>query len=57
MRQTKVGEQDQDVWFSRKDGAGKYNDCERLTDVNNKFNNAVLGLNTTGNFYVPFEFL
>ena len=44
----KGGDQDQDVWFSRKDGAGKYNDCERLTDVNNKYNNAVLGLNSNG---------
>jgi len=44
----KGGEQDQDVWFSRKDADGGYSDCERLKDVNNKFNNAVLGLNSTG---------
>lgn len=44
----KGGEQDQDVWFSRKDDKGGYSDCERLKDVNNKFNNAVLGLNNTG---------
>ena len=44
----KGGDQDQDVWFSRKDDKGGYSDCERLTDVNNKFNNAVLGLNTGG---------
>tara|TARA_B110000285_G_scaffold144403_1_gene161300 strand:- start:1973 stop:3484 length:1512 start_codon:yes stop_codon:yes gene_type:complete len=44
----KGGELDQDVWFSRKDTSGGYSDCKRLTDVNNKFNNAVLGLNTGG---------
>ena len=40
--------QDQDIWFSRKDGAGSYGDCERLKGVNNKYNNAVLGVNKTG---------
>ncbi len=44
----KGGELDQDVWFSRKDENGGYSDCERLTDVNNKFNNAVLGLGKGG---------
>ena len=44
----KGGESDQDVWFSRKDNNGGYSDCERLTDVNNKLNNAVLGLNNAG---------
>ena len=44
----KGGELDQDVWFSRKDGSGGYVDCERLKDVNNKYNNAVLGMNKGG---------
>lgn len=42
------GEQDQDIWFSTKDENGNYTDCQRLKDVNNKFNNAVVGLSTNG---------
>lgn len=42
------GENDQDVWYSVKDENGNYTDCQRLKDVNNKFNNAVVGLSTNG---------
>jgi outer membrane protein OmpA-like peptidoglycan-associated protein len=43
------GKFDQDVWFSRRDNTGGYNNCEPLKDVNNKFNNAILGINKLGN--------
>lgn len=42
------GESDQDIWFSKKDKDGSYGDCQRLTDINNKYNNAVLGLGKGG---------
>lgn len=42
------GEMDQDIWFSKREKDGSYGDCQRLTDVNNKFNNAVLGLGKSG---------
>jgi hypothetical protein len=42
------GENDQDIWFSKKEKDGSYTDCQRLTDVNNKYNNAVLGLGKGG---------
>lgn len=44
----KGGEYDQDIWFSTRDQDGKYTDCERLKSLNNKFNNAILGLNDDG---------
>jgi hypothetical protein len=43
------GENDQDIWFSKREKDGSYTDCQRLTDVNNKYNNAVLGLGKGGN--------
>lgn len=42
------GESDQDIWFSKRDKDGSYGDCQRLTDINNKYNNAVLGLGKGG---------
>ncbi|MCE2711216.1 MAG: SprB repeat-containing protein [Cryomorphaceae bacterium] len=46
------GEYDQDIWFSRKSGDG-YTDCQLLKSINNKYNNAVIGLNANGsNMYV-----
>ncbi len=42
------GFQDQDVWYSTKDTNGHYIDCKRLKSVNNKFNNAVLGISDSG---------
>lgn len=44
----KGGEFDQDIWFSTRDKDGKYTDCERLKSLNNKFNNAILGLSAKG---------
>ena len=46
--QNKGGEYDQDIWFSERDQNGKYTDCERLKSLNNKFNNAILGLSNKG---------
>lgn len=42
------GESDQDIWFSKREKDGSYGDCQQLTDVNNKYNNAVMGLNRSG---------
>ena len=42
------GELDQDIWFSKREKDGSYGDGQRLTDVNNKYNNAVLGLGQGG---------
>lgn len=42
------GESDQDIWFSKRDKDGSYGDCQRLTEINNKYNNAVLGLGKGG---------
>ncbi len=51
--ENKGGEMDQDIWFSVKDENGGYGDCERLKDLNNKFNNAVVSLGKNGsNMYV-----
>ena len=44
----KGGETDQDIWYSRKDENGGYSNCARLKGVNNKFNNAVVGINQGG---------
>lgn len=46
--ENKGGEEDQDIWYSRRDENGDYIDCARLTDLNNKFNNAVAGLSKDG---------
>ncbi len=43
------GFHDQDVWYSTKDENGNYVDCKPLKSVNNKFNNAVLGISNAGN--------
>jgi hypothetical protein len=42
------GEMDQDIWFSKRANDGSYSDCQRLKDINNKYNNAVMGLNKSG---------
>ena len=44
----KGGENDQDIWRSQLDESGNYVSSELVKDVNNKYNNAVLGLNKTG---------
>jgi outer membrane protein OmpA-like peptidoglycan-associated protein len=43
------GEYDQDIWFSIRGANGKYSDSEQLKVLNNKFNNAIVGINTEGN--------
>ena len=45
----KGGENDQDIWYSKKDKDGNYTDCQPLKDFNNKYNNAVFGINKAGN--------
>lgn len=45
----KGGEYDQDIWYSSKNDDGTYTDCKRLKSVNNKFNNAIIGLAENGN--------
>lgn len=42
------GMEDQDIWFSKRDG-GDYSKAEKLKNVNNKYHNAVVGLSTDGN--------
>lgn len=41
-------ENDQDIWVSYRDENGSYSDSKQLKSLNNKFNNAVLGLNSNG---------
>lgn len=38
------GETDQDIWFATRNAQGQYDGCDRLKDLNNKFNNAVVSL-------------
>lgn len=47
--------QDQDIWYSKKESANTYSDCKPLTDLNNKFNNAVLGINKAGTAMYVFN--
>ncbi len=42
------GEYDQDIWYSSRNTDGSYTDCKRLNSLNNKFNNAILGLGEKG---------
>lgn len=44
----KGGEQDQDIWFSKRSASNTYDQSERLTALNNKYNNAIFGLNKAG---------
>ena len=46
--QNKGGEYDQDIWYSSRNDDGSYTDCKRLKSLNNKFNNAILGLGDDG---------
>jgi outer membrane protein OmpA-like peptidoglycan-associated protein len=43
------GEFDQDIWFSKRAEDGKYSQAESIKNINNKFNNAVVGINAAGN--------
>jgi len=44
----KGGPNDQDIWYSTKDENGNYTDSKKLKNLNNKFHNAVLGINKNG---------
>ncbi len=46
--QNKGGEIDQDIWYSVRNDEGFYTDCKRLKSLNNKLNNAILGLSDQG---------
>ena len=45
----KGGEYDQDIWFNTRNDDGTYTDCKRLKSLNNKFNNAIIGMGDNGN--------
>ena len=47
-QKNKGNENDQDIWVSYKDENGGYSDSKQVKKLNNKFNNAVLGLNSSG---------
>ncbi len=47
-RKNKGGEFDQDIWYSTRNSDGTYTNCKRLKSLNNKFNNAILGLSDKG---------
>ena len=44
----KGNENDQDIWVSERSEEGGYSNPQQVKELNNKFNNAVLGLNATG---------
>ena len=43
------GIDDQDIFFAKRESDGSYSNVSSLSDMNNKFNNAVLGINNAGN--------
>jgi outer membrane protein OmpA-like peptidoglycan-associated protein len=43
------GEFDQDIWVATRGAGGVYSEAEQLKALNNKFNNAVVGINEAGN--------
>jgi outer membrane protein OmpA-like peptidoglycan-associated protein len=45
---SKGGRNDQDVWQSIKEDDFSYSKAEALKELNNKYNNAIIGLNKTG---------
>lgn len=44
----KGGITDQDIWYSKRNADGSYSDCKQMKGLNNKYNNAVVGLNKDG---------
>lgn len=44
----KGGKIDQDIWYSIRNANGSYTDCKPLKSLNNKMNNAILGLSDQG---------
>jgi hypothetical protein len=51
----KGGEFDQDIWSTQRDTTGAYIDSKRVKELNNKFNNAVLGMSTDGTRMYIFD--
>lgn len=49
------GEADQDIWFSTRDEESVYTESKRVSGINNKFNNAVVGLGNNGNTMYLFN--
>ena len=43
-----AGESDQDVWFSKRAADGSYSACQPMTDLNNKYNNGIVGVSASG---------
>jgi outer membrane protein OmpA-like peptidoglycan-associated protein len=48
-KSNKAGENDQDIWFSRRTSTKEYGKAQKLDALNNEFHNAVFGVNKTGN--------
>lgn len=44
-----AGEYDQDIWYSERDEQSNYTEAKNIKALNNKFNNAVVGINASGN--------
>ncbi len=44
----KGGETDQDIWFSKRENDGSYSASKPLKSLNNKYNNAIVGMNRSG---------
>ena len=42
------GQDDQDIWYSKREENGDYSSCQQVKGVNNKFNNAVFGISKDG---------
>ena len=47
-KSNKGDELDQDIWQSTQESEDSYGECSRVKSLNNKFNNAVLGINKDG---------
>ena len=47
-KKNKGGINDQDVWVATRDENKRYTKAENLGDINNKFNNAVVGISNSG---------
>jgi outer membrane protein OmpA-like peptidoglycan-associated protein len=45
---SKGGKNDQDIWSSAKEEDFSYSKAESLKELNNKYNNAIIGMNKTG---------
>ena len=46
--ESKGGKNDQDVWKSTKEEDFSYSKAEGVKELNNKYNNAIIGMNKTG---------